>query len=416
MNRLINITLFTLIAVFTINCTENKPMNTSKSAAEILGNPDYPAMCFGGFRETTRDIVPSVNELKEDLRIMDAMGIKVLRTYNTTGDNQVANLLQAIQELKVEKEAFEMYVMLGAWIQCYAEGDSVNHDLENITSNRAEMEEAIKLAKKYPDIVKMIAVGNEAMVHWQWYHVSPSIILKWVNYLQELKEKGELQQDLWVTSSDNFASWGGGGMEYHKEDLNKLIEAVDYVAFHTYPFHDTHYTPDYWVRPDTIEYESNLDAAKDGMKRAKDYAVSQYQGVKAYVESLGIENKPIHLTETGWASVTNELYGDDGSRAADEYKQKLYYDQILEWSEKEGVTCFYFQIFDEPWKDANNPLGSENHFGLIDINGQAKYAIWDLVDQGVFEGLERGGNPITKSFNGDEEELMQTVLPPKTFE
>ena len=48
---------------------------------------------------------------------------------------------------------------------------------------------------------------------------TPSIILKWVNHLQNLKKTGELPKDLWITSSDNFASWGGGSNEYHAEDL-----------------------------------------------------------------------------------------------------------------------------------------------------------------------------------------------------
>jgi hypothetical protein len=32
-----------------------------------------------------------------------------------------------------------------------------------------------------------------------------------------------------------------------------------------------------------------------------------------------------------------------------------------------------------------NPLGSENHFGLFTLTGQAKYALWNLVDQDLFE-------------------------------
>ena len=42
----------------------------------------------------------------------------------------------------------------------------------------------------YPEIVKIIAVGNEAMVNWAWsYYVKPSVILNWVNHLQDLKNK-----------------------------------------------------------------------------------------------------------------------------------------------------------------------------------------------------------------------------------
>jgi hypothetical protein len=49
--------------------------------ADILGNPKYLAIT-GGFRQTSRDIEPTIVELKEDMRILSAMGIKIIRTYN----------------------------------------------------------------------------------------------------------------------------------------------------------------------------------------------------------------------------------------------------------------------------------------------------------------------------------------------
>jgi hypothetical protein len=52
------------------------------SAADILGNPKYLAISYGGFRQTSRDIEPTIVELKEDMRILSAMGIKIIRTYN----------------------------------------------------------------------------------------------------------------------------------------------------------------------------------------------------------------------------------------------------------------------------------------------------------------------------------------------
>jgi hypothetical protein len=135
--------------------------------------------------------------------------------------------------------------------------------------------------------------------------------------------------------------------------------------------------------------------------------------VENYVKSLGVD-KPIHIGETGWASASNELYGATGSKATDEFKEGFYYQLMREWTNEVGILCFYFEAFDEPWKDANNPGGSENHFGLFDTNGQAKYALWHLVDQGVFKGLTRGGYAIAKTFGGNKEELLKQVLVPKT--
>ena len=51
---------------------------------------------------------------------------------------------------------------------------------------------------------------------------------------------------------------------------------------------------------------------------------------------------------------------------------------------------------------------------MITEDGQAKYALWELVDLGNFEGLTRDGKPITKSFGGDKEAMMKTVLVPPT--
>lgn len=408
--------LITLMITVVLSCSQHQD-HKEVTAADILGNPNYLAMSYGGYRGTTREAQPSVSDLKEDMKILAAMNIKILRTYNTKLP-QVSNLLKAISELKKEDPHFEMYVMVGAWISCkgaFTWTDTTpNHDIEDEAENAAEVERAVALANQYPDIVKIIAVGNEAMVKWATsYYVQPGVILKWVNYLQNLKSQNKLPKTLWVTSSDNFASWGGGDPMYHNKDLESLIKSVDFISMHTYPFHDSHYNPEYWKIPENEKTLSNKEKVDAAMKRASDYALSQYQGVLDYMKSLGV-NKPIHIGETGWASASDGFYGPEGegSRAADEYKQALFYKYMRAWTNKEHMACFYFEAFDEQWKDANNPLGSENHFGLINLEGQAKYALWDLVDQGVFKGLTRDGKPITKTYDGNKEALMQEVKIP----
>jgi exo-beta-1,3-glucanase (GH17 family) len=388
--------------------------NQSKkiTAKEILGNTKYQAISYGGFRATSRDIEPTIAQITEDLKLLSAMNIKVLRTYNVH-NKEVSNLLKAISALKKKDASFEMYVMLGAWIDCKNAFTALSPDhTEESEHNSIEIAEAVRLANQYPDIVKIIAVGNEAMVKWAAsYYVQPVTILKWVNYLQELKKQGKLSKDLWITSSDNFASWGGGGKEYHVEALTQLIKAVDYVSVHTYPMHDTHYNPKFWGIAANEKQLSEQEKINAAMLRARDYAVAQYKSVYNYVKLLGVE-KPIHIGETGWATASNELYGNAGSKATDEYKSAIYYQLMREWANREGISLFYFEAFDEQWKDSKNPLGSENHFGLINLLSQAKYTIWDLVDQGVFKGLTRDGKPITKTYNGKVEALLLDVKMP----
>jgi exo-beta-1,3-glucanase (GH17 family) len=413
------LTVITLLASTLLmacgNRTENKMSSKDISAKEILGNPEYQAISYSGYRELSRDVVPTIEELKEDMLLLEAMGIKIVRTYNVYLD-AVPRLLEAISDLKKEDSEFEMYVMMGAWIDAknaWTEKPDRIRD-EDSPRNSKEIERAVNLAVKYPDIVKIIAVGNEAMVHWQEeYWVEPGIILHWVSHLQNLKKEGKLPEDLWITSSDNFASWGGGGEEYHKEDLNELIRSVDYISMHTYPMHDTHYNPDFWGVRDNELNLSDEEKIEAAMQRSLNYATSQYQSVVDYMKSIGV-NKPVHIGETGWATVSNGFYGNNGSKATDEFKMGRYHDLIRSWSDENKVSVFYFEAFDEKWKDAENQLGSENHFGLINLQSEAKYPLWEMVDAGVFEGLTRDGKPITNTFGGNFKELMKTVKVPPT--
>lgn len=411
------------IVILMMSCNEkNKtnhkmPQNNKISAKQILGNPNYLAISYGGYRKKSRDSQPTIKQLKDDMKLLSAMGIKILRTYNVQEPlPHASNILKAIDELKKEDSNFEMYVMLGAWIDCLNAwtDQPVNHNIES-PNNAAEIDRAVALANEYPDIVKVIAVGNEAMVKWaESYFVQPNVILKWVTHLQDLKQDGKLPKDLWITSSDDFASWGGGEDQYHVEDLENLIKAVDYISMHSYPYHNTHYNPEFWGIPESQDSLSKIEKIDAAMKRAVEFSKRQYDSVNNYMKSLGV-NKPIHIGETGWATVSRGFYGPHGSKATDEYKQGLYYKLMRDWTNKEGISCFYFEAFNEKWKDAHHPNGSENHFGLFTIAGKAKYPIWDLVDQGVFEGLTRNGNPIRKTYNGDKAELMEDVLVPPSL-
>ena len=406
-----------IISLFLLaSCSQSGDLSMNKSAKEFIGNPDYPAISYGGYRAKSREQQPTINEIKEDLLIMHAQGFRVFRTYDLHHPF-AENTLKAIREIKQADLDFEMYVMLGAWIQCKdAFTENPIHEEEDFEGNKFEITEAVRLAQEYPDIVKIIAVGNEAMVHWAWsYHVPPKFVLKWVKYLQELKASGDLNDDLWVTSSDNFASWGGGSDDYHNDDLDELIRSVDFVSMHTYAFHDTHYNPSFWNLDVVPENLDKQDTIKQAMKRAVDYELNQFDSVKKYVHEID-PSKEVHIGKTGWSSVASDLYGYGGTEAADEYKLGLYYQMISDICYSMSLTCFYFSAFNEPWKDSTNENGSENHFGLFTAEGKAKYPLWEQVDNGVFNNLTRGGNPIEKTYNGNFEALIKdSNIPPITI-
>jgi hypothetical protein len=109
--------VFIILMATSCNTSHQKMNNSNLTAAEILGNPDYLAISYGGYRKNTRDVQPTIEELKDDMKILSAMGIRIIRTYNVHLP-QAENILVAISELKNENPSFQMYVMLGAWIDC----------------------------------------------------------------------------------------------------------------------------------------------------------------------------------------------------------------------------------------------------------------------------------------------------------
>jgi exo-beta-1,3-glucanase (GH17 family) len=380
---------------------------------KLLGKNDYPAISYSGYRTASRTDknCPTVEEIKEDMKILSAMGVRLLRTYNTQDFPQTSRMLQAIHQLKQGDPDFEMVVMLGAWITCKgAYGPAVDHSKEDFQFNKREIDTAIKLADQYPAIVKIIAVGNEAMVTWQAHFVPASVILKWVNTLKDARNTGKFPPKTLVTTSDNWAALGGQ-QNYHNDDLLELLKQIDFVSLHTYAFHDTYYDPVLkWSVP-TKEVDLSIEKqAGYAVKRAVAHQITQYEAVKHYLRENGI-NKEIHIGETGWASLDNSYYGDGGTCAASEYNAKLFYDAVRKWTAENNLTCFYFEAFNEPWKSSGT-TGSEGHFGLFTVGGKAKYPLWDLVDAGDFKGLTRGGNAIVKTHDGDKKILLEKLKAP----
>lgn len=387
--------------------------NALPNGDQLLGNSAYPAICYSGYRKVPRspENTPSVAETKEDLKILSAMGVRIVRTYDTTHFPHAERILQAIRELKQADPSFEMYVMLGAWIQCknaYKEG--VDHTLEDEENNRTEIEAAIRLARQYPDVVRIIAVGNEAMVTWQAHFVPAATILRWVKVLQEARAGGRVPPHVMITTSDNWAALGGEA-RYRNDDLAELMRQMDYVSLHTYAFHDTFYNPalQWGPLPDEAGLPATEQVAK-AIQRAVAAQHQQYVAVKDYLKSIGVD-RSIHIGETGWASLDNSHYGPEGTRAASEYTAARFYDAAMAWTRENNMTCFYFEAFDEPWK-SDGTDGSEGHFGLFTLDGKAKHALWHLVDAGAFKGLTRGGNPIVKTHGGDKAIVLERLKPP----
>ena len=81
-SRSFRVLLFCML-ILSCSRTEKKTAKTkSLHASEILGNPDYLAISYGGYRTKRRDVQPTLKEIKRDLQLLYALGIRIVRTYN----------------------------------------------------------------------------------------------------------------------------------------------------------------------------------------------------------------------------------------------------------------------------------------------------------------------------------------------
>ena len=291
------------------------------------------AICYSGFRDgqsPDEGVFPTKAEITNDFRILTGCW-DALRLYAC--DTHTERVLEVIAE-----QRFPFKVMLGAYIAAEVSNPNCPWGGEypasvlarNRDQNRDEIERAIALANRYPDIVDVVSAGNEATVDWTDHLVSPESVLEYVAYLQD-----HIVQP--VTFCENYVPWLG--------KLDALAEQVDVIAIHTYPV---------W------EYKT--------IDEALAYTKENYAAV-----AQRHPHKQVIITEAGWATASNGR-GIPPENVG-EFYQKRYLEELQRWSADNGILVYVFEAFDENWKGSDHPLEPEKHWGLYRANRQPKLAV-----------------------------------------
>ncbi|MCC5939964.1 MAG: glycosyl hydrolase [Balneolaceae bacterium] len=296
---------------------------------KTLGIEPGRAICYSGFREgqVPGENYPSYEEVKEDLMILRP-DFKYLRMYDCD--------LHTITTLDViENENLDFKIMLGAFIEaemnnfnCPWGGVYSEDDLEKNTElNRNKIKKLIELANRYSDIIFSLSVGNEACVGWTDHYVHENKVIEYANQV-----KAEANQP--VTFCENYEPW-------HFK-LENLAHELDFISVHTYPV---------W------EYK-HIDEALE-------YTKENYYSV-----GDKYPNKPVIITEAGWA--TNSNGRGINPENVNELYQKIYFEKLMAWVEEENILTFFFEAFDEPWKGSTEPLEPEKHWGIYKVDRTPK--------------------------------------------
>ncbi|MDQ8203577.1 hypothetical protein [Pelagicoccus sp. SDUM812003] len=276
--------------------------------------------------------LPTDEQILQDLRIIafDA-GFELIRLYDSQQNSQ--DVLRLIRE-----HDLPLKVMLGIWLKAEL---SNHHDCawltepipsaqleKNKLANRLEIERGIELANKYSDIVVAVNVGNEALVTWNDHLVSLDSM---IDHLETVRSR--IQQP--ITTADNYKVFADYGPE--------LADHLDFLGVHTYP-----------------AWESKT------VEQALEYTIENLLEIRSV-----LPDKPIVITEAGWATVASEF-----PEQASEANQARYYRELFDFTQRHNITLLWFEAFDEDWKgNPANPDGAEKHWGLYDIDREPKAAM-----------------------------------------
>lgn len=336
-----------LPAEFTARAAVNySPYRTSRSEADL-----------------NSEVITPANVL-QDLRLIKATGIGTIRLFSSSAFAET--VLTVIRDNNLD-----LNVLLGAY-------PNPVYDLAAETANQAELAKCVDLANRFPSIVAAVSVGNETMVEWSTHKIDPVVMAGYIG-----RVRNAIRQP--VTTDDNWLFWS---------KVPKVItDVVDFASVHTYPLLDTFYDPTLW---DWRLKSTPADQRAQAMVTASiTEAKRQFGEARAGLDKLGLSSMPMTIGETGWTAVDTGG-GPNLFLRAHPVNQKLYFDALQAWA-AEGrrgngpQSIFFFQAFDEPWKQG------DDGWGLFNKDRQARYVVQSLGTCGVTWACEPGSYTLASA-------------------
>lgn len=277
---------------------------------------------------------PSKSEILQDLEIL-LEHWKLIRVYGSDQDSE--RILQVIR-----KNNLPIKVMLGVWLE--NEKDNPERKSENIK----QALNAIRLGNEYSDIISAINVGNETQVFWSAHKMEMENL---IHYIRTVRNNTRMP----VTTADDYNFW-------NKPESKSVAEEVDFIVVHIYPLWNGK------TLDTSIEWMSNIF----------------FNQIKNFHS-----DKTLVLGEIGWATdydATKTGEGQQGSLIKGEVSytaQEGFLLELSKWIDKNQITTFLFEAFDEPWKgggEGSSPNEIEKHWGVFYKNRTPKESFKNYIN------------------------------------
>jgi glucan 1,3-beta-glucosidase len=242
-------------------------------------------------------------QIDEDLALLAGV-TRCVRTYsNDFGLDQVPEIAKR----------HGLTVMQGLWLS--GEPDK----------NRIQVQTAIELAKRYPDVIDTVVVGNEVLLRGEMS--APELL----NTIRRVKSQISVR----VTYADVWEFWLRN---------RELLDAVDFVTVHILP---------YWE-----DFPIPAEEAGAHVEAIRQKVMASFPG------------REILIGETGWPSAGRMREGALPSPA----DQARVMHDVLTLAKRQNFRVNLIEAFDQPWKRTlEGTVGG--HWGLFDAySRQIKFA------------------------------------------
>lgn len=322
---LLSLTLSIFISLPSISKASTPPVFVPTLENKWIGL----GISYGSYRDGESPVNNSISaeqDILEDMQILTShsrISWNLIRMY--AADAASEKVLQTIR-----KHNLPVKVMQGAWL----EGSQTN------TENEEQINQLIRLANEYDDIIIAVNLGNEIFVDWSAHKFSQSDYPRYIQWIKHVKAAVNVP----VTLADDYNFW-------NKPWSQEIAEELDYIVLHAYAMWNS---------------------------KSLDEAVSWTQKTFLDIQLLH-PTKQIALGESGWATSSISSNGDERLiiGEASEKAQKIFFGEYYQWLKDNQIVSFYFEAFDEKWKGgAEKPDGiAEKNWGLYRSDRTPKLAI-----------------------------------------
>ena len=293
------------------------------------------AVCYSGYREGQSPLTctyPTYEQIVEDIKIIDENGFKYIRMYDPISYAEMT--CQVIKDLGVN-----IKLMLGPglisevnnpgcpWMQKNFSEEELK---ERAAHNDKNIDNLIKIANKYPDVINAVSVGNENTPNWGANNVTVERLIEFAERLREGTGKP-------VTFNEGAFEW---------ESLDELAKHLDIISVHSYPL---------WYG-NTVE--EALEVNKQWYKKIKEKYPDKF----------------VLFSEVGWSTDCAD-FSQMKEGQANEENQKKYYDEFWEWVDREKIIAYMFEAFDEPWKGGKGANEAEKNWGMYKVDRTPKFML-----------------------------------------